>query len=152
LGYAAGILVAVLVGTFARVVGFDRDRAFYPAVLVVIASYYVLFAVMGGSPRALAFELVQLSVFTTLAVVGFKRSGWLVVGAIVAHGLFDSFHGLIIDNAGMPEWWPAFCLSADVGIGAFLVAFRPTWLPRGGGGPSASHRQRVVPAGAEPRI
>ncbi|MEO5897029.1 MAG: hypothetical protein ABIS06_15150 [Vicinamibacterales bacterium] len=38
LGYAGGFLLALLVCTFARRVGFDRDRAFYPTVLVVIAS------------------------------------------------------------------------------------------------------------------
>ena len=50
MGYAIGIVLALCVSVFARVVGLDRDRAFYPTVLVVIASYYVLFAVMGGHP------------------------------------------------------------------------------------------------------
>jgi hypothetical protein len=36
--------------------GVDRDRALHPAVLVVIASYYVLVAVMGGSSHALVIE------------------------------------------------------------------------------------------------
>jgi hypothetical protein len=45
-GYVVGIGLAILVSLVARWVGFDRDRAFYPTVLVVIASYYVLFAVM----------------------------------------------------------------------------------------------------------
>ena len=39
------------VALFARFVGFDRDRAFYPTVLMVIASYYVLFAAMSDSVR-----------------------------------------------------------------------------------------------------
>ena len=48
-----GIALALAVCVFARAVAFDRDRAFYPAVLIVTASYYVLFAVLGGSPGAL---------------------------------------------------------------------------------------------------
>ena len=53
MGYAIGILLALFICLFARSVGFDRDRAFYPTVLAVVASYYVLFAVMGGSTQAL---------------------------------------------------------------------------------------------------
>ena len=47
--YVIGIVLAVRVAVFARFVGFDRDRAFSPTVMIVIASYYVLFAVMSGS-------------------------------------------------------------------------------------------------------
>ena len=61
MGYAIGIVLALCVSVFARAVGFDRDRAFYPTVLVVIASYYVLFAAMGGSMRALIVESIVMS-------------------------------------------------------------------------------------------
>ena len=49
LPYVVGVVLSIGVALFARWVGFDRDRAFYPTVLIVIASYYVLFAVMSGS-------------------------------------------------------------------------------------------------------
>jgi hypothetical protein len=39
--YAIGIVLALVVSGGAALVGFDRDRAFYPTLLVVIASYYV---------------------------------------------------------------------------------------------------------------
>ena len=52
IGYVVGAVLAPLVSVFARLTGLDRDRAFYPTVLLVVASYYVLFAVMGGSLRA----------------------------------------------------------------------------------------------------
>jgi hypothetical protein len=48
-----GALLAFAVGLFATVSRLDRDRAFYPTVAIVIASYYCLFAVMGASTRAL---------------------------------------------------------------------------------------------------
>jgi hypothetical protein len=89
MGYTVGIVLALIVCTFARTVGFDRDRAFYPTVLVVIASYYVLFAVMGGSTRALVLESVAMSAFAVFAVAGFKRHLWLVVAALAAHGVFE---------------------------------------------------------------
>ena len=42
LPYVVGIVLSIGVALFARRVGFDRDRAFYPTVLIVTASYYVL--------------------------------------------------------------------------------------------------------------
>jgi hypothetical protein len=44
--FIVGAASAVGVGLFARVVGYDRDRAFYPTVLTVVGSLYVLFAAM----------------------------------------------------------------------------------------------------------
>jgi hypothetical protein len=110
MGYAVGIVLAWVSCTCARGVGFDRDRAFYPTALVVIASYYVRFAVMGGSTRALVLESVGMSAFAVFALAGFTRNMWLVVGALAAHAVFDFFHAHIVDNPGVPEWWPAFCL------------------------------------------
>ena len=43
-------------GAVATGLGLDRDRAFYPVVTIVIASYYALFAVMGASTHALILE------------------------------------------------------------------------------------------------
>ena len=80
----------MVVGGFANVIGFDRDRAFYPTVLIVIASYYVLFALMGEAqyPRLLFAEIAAGLLFLLLAVLGFKTSMWLVAGGVAAHGLF----------------------------------------------------------------
>jgi multidrug transporter EmrE-like cation transporter len=52
-----GLLLALVVSLLAWAAGFDRDRSFYPTVLCVVASYYVLFAVMGGSMPVLVAEL-----------------------------------------------------------------------------------------------
>jgi hypothetical protein len=54
--YVIGVALSVGVASFARRVGFDRDRAFYPTVLMVIASYYVLFAATSGSVRTALLE------------------------------------------------------------------------------------------------
>ena len=121
MGYAIGILVALLVVGFARWTRFDRDRAFYPTVVVVIASYYVLFAAMGGSERVLVVESIVMTAFVVVAVLGFKLSSWLVVAALAAHGLFDQFHPLVVHNPGVPGWWPAFCMTFDVGAAALLA-------------------------------
>jgi len=119
--YLAGVVIALLVSLSATLIGFDRDRAFYPTVLAVIASYYDLFAVMGGSLQALIVESLVMLVFLGATVLGFKRNLWLVVAALAAHGLFDFFHGHLISNPGVPIWWPMFCLTYDVAAAAYLA-------------------------------
>ena len=121
MSYAVGIVLALAVARFARSSGFDRDRAFYPSVLVVVASYYVLFAAMGGSTPALVVESLFMAVFVLAAVLGFKRYPWLVPVGLATHGLFDVTHDLVVENPGVPEWWPAFCLTFDVGAALLLA-------------------------------
>ena len=116
-----GAVLALAVGLFARVIGLDRDRAFYPTVMIVIASLYVLFAVMGGSASALVLESVAGAVFVAGAVAGFRSSLWIVMLALAAHGLFDFLHGRVISNPGVPAFWPAFCGTYDVTAAAYLA-------------------------------
>jgi hypothetical protein len=118
---AIGACLALAVGAFATLVGLDRDRAFYPTVAIVIASLYSLFAVMGGSTRALVVESIVGVGFIVLAVMGFRSSLWVVVAALGAHGVFDLVHGRLIHNPGVPPWWPAFCLAYDVAAAAYLA-------------------------------
>jgi hypothetical protein len=102
-------------------VGFDRDRSFAPIVLIVIASYYVLFAVIGGSQRTVVTESLIAIGFLFTALIGFKRNLWLVAAAFAGHGLFQFVHGFFIHNPGVPSWWPGFCLTFDVLFGAWVV-------------------------------
>jgi len=119
--YLVGVILAVAVCIFATIVGLDRDRAFYSTVTIVVASYYGLFAVMGGSMRALAHESIGIAGFLLLAVVGFKRNPWFLVAALAGHGVFDLVHGHVIADAGVPVWWPAFCCAYDVVAAAYLA-------------------------------
>jgi hypothetical protein len=130
--YLIGVVLAAVVGAFALLAGFDRDRAFYPTVLIVVATYYVLFAVMASSMPALAIESLVAGAFLLLAVAGFKKNLWLVVAALVGHGVFDFVHRIFIQNPGVPVWWPGFCLSFDALAGlvlAFLLVRRPGFAP-----------------------
>jgi hypothetical protein len=116
-----GALLAMAAGLLARASGLDRDRAFYPTVAIVIASYYSLFAVMGTSTRALVLESLVGGAFLAVAVFGFRSSLWVVVVALGAHGVFDLVHGTVISNSGVPSWWPAFCLTYDVTAAGYLA-------------------------------
>ena len=121
LPYVVGIVLSLGVAVFARWVGFDRDRAFYPTVLIVIASYYVLFAAMIGSVETVLLESIVMTLFVIAAVAGFKGSSGLIVAGLAAHGVQDAVHGHIIANAGVPAWWPAWCLAYDVGAAGALA-------------------------------
>jgi hypothetical protein len=117
----AGVGLALAVFAGAAWAGFSRDRSFYPAVLIVTASYGVLFAVQAQARAALLLEMVAMALFMALAVVGFRTSAWVVVAALVLHGAFDMVHDALIDNAGMPAWWPLFCWTFDMAMGACLA-------------------------------
>ena len=121
MAFLVGAVLALSVGLFATYVGLDRDRAFYPTVTIVIASYYALFAVMGGSLDVLLIESIVIVAFLGASIAGFKSSLWLVVAALAAHGLFDFVHGSLITNPGVPVWWPSFCLSYDVVAAGYLA-------------------------------
>jgi hypothetical protein len=123
--YAVGIALALVVAGCAALVGFDRDRAFYPTLLVVIASYYVLFAVIGGSVFAVLVESAVMTAFAALAVLGFRGKLWIVAAALAGHGVFDAVHGSLVTNPGVPVWWPAFCLEYDVTAAGAMI-----WLLR----------------------
>ena len=119
--YLAGVVLALAVAALANLVGLDRGRSFYPTVMIVIALYYVLFAVMGGSGHALAVETVVMVGFLVVSVIGFKQNLWLVVAALAGHGIFDFFHAYVVDNPGVPAWWPGFCMAYDLTAAAFLA-------------------------------
>jgi hypothetical protein len=90
-------------------------------VLLVVASYYALFAVLGESMHSLLVESGVMAAFVGLAIIGFRTSLWLVAGGLLAHGIFDAVHGMLISNPGMPTWWPAFCGAYDVVAAAYLA-------------------------------
>ena len=138
LPFVIGIVASAGVALFARKVRLDRDRAFYPTLMIVIALYYVLFAVMTSSMQTVLAESVVMLVFAAAAVAGFRSSAWIVVAALAGHGVFDAFHGYVIENPGVPAWWPAWCVAYDVGAAACLA-----WLLR---------RERIAHRAAKPEI
>jgi len=116
-----GVLLAVGIAALGKFTRFDEDRSFYSTVLVIIASYYVLFGVVGGSGHALVWELVIAVAFSTVAILGALHAPVLVGTGIMAHGLFDLVHDGIIYNSGVPTWWPSFCGSIDVPLGLWVM-------------------------------
>lgn len=119
--FLAGLALASAVATFATFAGFDRDRSFYPTVLIVIASYYDLFAVMGGNGADAVAETLGFGLFAAMALLGFRFGLWIVVAGLAGHGVFDLIHRSMITDPGVPPWWPIFCMSYDVVAAAWLA-------------------------------
>jgi hypothetical protein len=119
--YLVGILLSLGTIVLAAAIGFARERSFYSTVLIVIGTYYILFAAMGASGRTLMIEIAIAGGFILFAVLGFKGSLWLVAAALVGHGIFDFIRPSLIANPGVPRWWPGFCLAFDVIFGGWLA-------------------------------
>ena len=119
--YLIGFGLGAAVCAFEKLSGFDRERVFYPTVAAVVGTYYLLFAVMVNAMQALVLESLVACVFFALAVVGFKKSLWLIVAALWGHTAFDAVHHLVIENPGLPIWWPGFCGSIDLFFGGYLA-------------------------------
>ena len=118
---AVGVFLALAVLGVATYADMDRDRALYPVVTMVVASYYTLFAIMGGSMRVLVIESAVALVFVALALAGFRSTLWLVAAALAGHGIFDLLHPRLYANPGLPPWWPPFCAAFDVVAAAWLA-------------------------------
>jgi hypothetical protein len=132
--FIVGISLALFVYCAAAWLGMDRDRVFYPAVLMATASYYVAFAISDGHRQVLVSEIAICAVFTALAVAGFKRSLWLVVAALAGHGVMDIFHHDLVHNSGVPNGWTGFCLTFDLTAAAlvgYALVFRARPIPSG---------------------
>jgi len=122
MAYLIGLALALAVSVYGTTLRMDRDGAFYAFMLVVVGSYYVLFAAMGGSGRVIVIESIIAGVFVVAASLGFRKSMWLVAVGLAAHGVMDFFfHGRLVANPGMPAWWPAFCGAYDVAAAGYLA-------------------------------
>jgi hypothetical protein len=115
-----GLLLALGISLFATISGFDREKGFYPLILVVSASYYDLFAIMGEAHQAFILDSLALILFIVAAYLGFKRNPKIVVVALVVHGAFDLAHSHIVVSPDVPVWWPLFCMSYDFVAALYL--------------------------------
>lgn len=139
--YLVGVTFALFFCAAAAGLGMDRERVFYPAVLMAVASYYLAFAVVDGEGGVMLAEVAIAAVFIGSAVAGFKLDPWIAVVALAGHGVMDSFHHHLVHNTGVPQVWPGFCMSFDVTAAAFVGL---VMLAR-------ARRERELRAGLSPR-
>jgi len=119
--YLVGTTLALFFCAAAAGLGMDRERVFYPAMVMAVASYYLAFAVADGRNEVMLSEVAIAAVFIAAAVAGFKRNPWIAVVALAGHGVMDGFHHHVVQNTGVPRSWPGFCMSFDVTAAAIVA-------------------------------
>jgi len=120
--YIIGIVLGLGIAGSAKATKYDRDRSFYPVILIVIATYYVLFAVMNGGTGIIITELIIALAFMAMAIIGSRVSLRIVAIGLIVHGVFDLFHHQIVAYPEVPAWWPGFCAMVDVVLGLVVWA------------------------------
>jgi len=123
IAFIIGVALAVALIVFGRLTGYEKDRSFFPTLLIVIASYYLLFATLTDSISTLLIEIAVASFFIVVAVWGSYRFPILVGAGIALHGVFDFAYGYFYVNTGVPIWWPAFCAGIDIPFGLWVMYF-----------------------------
>lgn len=123
IGAAAGVLTIVT----ARVI--RGQRWLFALGLLTLPSLYAFFALRAGEPAVGIKEMMYGIPFLVAGIVfaffSIRQSA-IVVGAFwILHGLYDLVHARLIANAGVPGWYPVWCFSVDVVVGAYLL-----WLSR----------------------
>ena len=122
-----GAAVGVLTIVFARIV---RGQSWvYSIGLLTLPSLYASFALQAGEQAVGAKEMIYGIPYVVgglvFAFVSVRQSA-LIVGALwILHGLYDLIHGQLIANPGVPVWYPVFCFTVDVVVGAYVL-----WLSR----------------------
>ena len=101
----------------------------YAIGLLVLPGLYTLFALKSGEQAVVGKELIYGSPFVVAGLVfafASVRNSAVVVGAFwILHALYDLSHAQFFTNAGVPIWYPIFCFSVDVIVGAYLL-----WMSR----------------------
>lgn len=123
IGVAVGVFTIVL----ARII--RGQRWLYAIGLLTLPSLYASFALQAGEPAVGVKEMIYgipfIVVGLVFAFVSVRKSA-LVVGAFwILHALYDLTHSQFFTNAGVPAWYPVWCFSVDVVVGAYLL-----WLSR----------------------
>jgi len=98
--------------------GMLKERSGLTILLGAIAFFYPVFAAAEGDWFAFALHSAIFLGFCALAVLGWSKGLYLIVGGLIAHGIFD--FGLAFVGHPGPLWWPAFCGTLDIVAGALL--------------------------------
>ena len=68
IAFITGVGLAVVLAVFGKLTGYEKDRSFFPTLLIVIASYYLLFAILDGSVSTILIEIAVAAFFIVLAI------------------------------------------------------------------------------------
>lgn len=122
-----GVAVGLLTIITARLI--RGQHWVYSLGLLTLPSLYAFFALQVGEQALAAKEMIYGIPFVVAGLVFTfvsLRQSAIVVGALwILHGVYDLTHARLFTNPGVPGWYPVWCFSVDVVIGAYLL-----WLSR----------------------
>ncbi len=123
IGIALGILTILLARSI------RGEHWLFSIGLLTLPSLYAFFALRAGDQagglKEMTYGLPFIAAGVVFAFVSARKSA-VVIGAFwILHAMYDLTHSQFINNAGVPDWYPAFCFSVDVVVGAYLL-----WLSR----------------------
>jgi hypothetical protein len=123
IGIALGVLTIVLARSI------RGQHWVYSIGLLTLPSLYASFALQAGEQAVSVKEMIYGIPFVVaglvFAFVSVRYSA-IVVGALwILHALYDLAHSQIFTNPGVPVWYPVFCFSVDIVVGAYVL-----WLSR----------------------
>ena len=103
------------------------DSLAWPAFLITLPVYYMLFGVLAMDGDAIFKELLYgLPYIATGLALWRMKSRWMitvVAAAWLSHGLYDFYHDVFFVNPGVFSWYPAFCALVDVAVATYLFLF-----------------------------
>jgi len=122
-GATIGVLT-ILLARFIR-----GERWLYSLGLLTLPGLYAFFALQAGEQAVAVKEMIYGVPFIVaglvFAFVSVRYSAVIVGAFWILHALYDLAHSRFITNDGVPGWYPIFCFSVDVVVGAYLL-----WLSR----------------------
>lgn len=121
--YLAGISLAIAIAAFAKRFDLEKEKFFYPLILVAIALIYLVFGAFDGRAAVFTIEAIYACLFILAAMAAAWKWPLIAGVAILLHGLFDLAHHLLLENTGVPDWYPGFCAAVDIPLGAFIIFF-----------------------------
>jgi hypothetical protein len=122
---AVGVVSAVVAVLLFKFWGLETTKWAYPVLLAEFPVNYWGFAIYGSDAAALLKEVLVGLAFLAVAYVACKVKSFatllLLAFGYVMHAAYDFSHNFFFVNAGAPTWWPEFCASVDVLIGAYVA-------------------------------
>jgi hypothetical protein len=120
-----GAVIAVVVILLFKARGLEKAKWAYPVLLATFPVNYWVFAIYGSDSAALLKEFLVGLAFLAVAYIAYKFKSFVILLLLafgyVMHAAYDFSHNFFFVNAGAPTWWPEFCASVDVLIGAYIA-------------------------------
>jgi hypothetical protein len=120
-----GVVIAIAVVVLFKAWGLETTKWAYPVLLAEFPINYWAFAIYGSDPAALFKEILVGLAFLAVAFIAYKFRSLVTLLLLAAgyalHAAYDFSHDWFFANAGVPTWWPEFCATVDVLIGAYIV-------------------------------